>query len=226
MNKLQKILKKRILLLDGATGTNLLDKGLAPGESPSILNLKNPQAVYEIHRAYIDAGSDVILTNTFTANPINISSSKLKKVITEAVKIAKRAAANKAIVIGDVGPLGELIKPYGEMGFNESYKIYYNIFKILYSSGIKTFLIETFTSIIEAKAAFLAAKNFSKDIFISLSLQENGRTIMGEIPESIAVVFEALGAKGVGINCTLPEVAIEAIEKMAKITNLPLIIKP
>lgn len=226
MNKLQKILKKRILLLDGATGTNLLDKGLAPGESPSILNLKNPQAVYEIHRAYIDAGSDVILTNTFTANPINISSSKLKKVITEGVKIAKRAAANKAIVIGDVGPLGELIKPYGEMGFNESYKIYYNIFKILYSSGIKTFLIETFTSIIEAKAAFLAAKNFSKEIFISLSLQENGRTIMGEIPESIAVVFEALGAKGVGINCTLPEVAIEAIEKMAKITNLPLIIKP
>ena len=110
--------------------------------------------------------------------------------------------------------------------FNESYKIYYNIFKILYSSGIKTFLIETFTSIIEAKAAFLAAKIFSKDIFISLSLQENGRTIMGEIPESIAVVFEALGAKGVGINCTLPEVAIEAIEKMAKITNLPLIRKP
>ncbi|GAH28152.1 unnamed protein product, partial [marine sediment metagenome] len=70
-------------LLDGATGTNLLDKGLAPGESPSILNVKNPQAVYDIHRAYVDAGSDVILTNTFTANPINISSSKLKKVITE-----------------------------------------------------------------------------------------------------------------------------------------------
>ncbi len=226
MNKLERILKKKILLLDGATGTNLLDKGLAPGESPSILNVKNPQAVYDIHRAYVDAGSDVILTNTFTANPLNISSRELKKVITEGVKIAKRAAASKAIVIGDVGPLGELIRPYGEMGFNESYKIYCNIFKILYSSGIKTFLIETFTSIIEAKASFLAAKNFSKEIFISLSLQDNGRTIMGEIPESIAVVFEALGAKGVGINCTIPEVAIEAITKMAKITNLPLIIKP
>lgn len=226
MNKLEKILKRRVLLLNGATGTNLLDKGLAPGESPSILNIRNPQAVYKIQRAYVEAGSDIILTNTFTANPVNIPPGKLKKVITAGVKIAKKAANNKAVVIGDIGPIGELIKPYGELKFNEAFNIFKNISKILHQAGIKFFFIETFTSIIEAKAAFLAARNFSKDIFVSLSLQDNGQTIMGEIPESIAVTFEALGAKGVGINCTLPEVAIEAVAKMSRITNLPLIIKP
>ncbi len=226
MSKMEKISKGKIILLNGATGTCLLDKGLKPGESPSILNVRNPQAVYKIHKAYVDAGSDVILTNTFTANPLNIPSNRLKEVITEGVKLATRAAKSRAIVFGDVGPLGELIKPYGELNFDEVSKIFQNIFKIFYQTGIKAFFIETFTSIIETKAAFLAARKFSEDIFVSLSLQDNGRTIMGEIPESIAVTFERLGAKGVGINCTLPEVAIEAVAKMAKITNLPLIIKP
>ncbi|GAH12070.1 unnamed protein product, partial [marine sediment metagenome] len=164
--------------------------------------------------------------NTFTANPLNIPPNKLRRVITAGVELARQAAKNKAIVIGDIGPLGELIKPYGEFSFDEVFKIFENISKILLQAGIKVFFIETFTSIIEAKTAFLAARNFSKNIFVSLSLQDNGQTIMGEIPESIAVTFEALGAKGIGINCTLPEVAIEAVAKMAKVTNLPLIIKP
>lgn len=226
MNKVEKILKKKILLLNGATGTNLLDKGLAPGESPSVLNVRNPEAVYRIQRAYVEAGSDIILTNTFSANPVNISPNKLEKIITEGVILAKRAACNKAFVFGDIGPLGELIEPYGELSFDEALKIFQNIARILYGTGIKTFLIETFTSVIEAKAAYLAVKNFSDNIFVCLSLQENGRTIMGESPESIAVTFEALGAKGVGVNCTLPEVVIESVLKMAKVTDLPLIIKP
>ena len=226
MNELYKILKRRTLFLDGAMGHNLLDKGLAPGESPSILNIKNPQAVYDLHRAYVNAGSDVILTNTFTANPFNMPSNKLREVIFEGVRLARRAAKNKAIVFGDIGPLGELIKPYGQLDFNEVLQIYKIIAKYFDQAGIKYFFIETFTSIIEAKAAFLAARSYSNDIFVNLSLQESGRTIMGDIAESIAVTFEALGAKGIGINCTLPEVAIEAVSKMARITNLPLVIKP
>jgi 5-methyltetrahydrofolate--homocysteine methyltransferase len=226
MNQLKKILNKRILLLDGATGTNLLSKGLVPGESPSALNLRNSQAVYDLQRAYVDAGSDIILTNTFGADPLHFKVSELEKLIIEGVKLAKRAAGNKAIVWGDVTTLGELIKPYGVLDFDEARRNFYIIFRMLYKAGIRTFFIETFTSIIEAKAAFLAARNFSKDIYVSLSLEESGRTLMGDVPESIAVTFDALGAQGIGINCTLPEVAIDGVARMVRVTECPLIIKP
>ncbi|OPX17447.1 hypothetical protein BXT86_06455 [candidate division WOR-3 bacterium 4484_100] len=199
---------------------------MEPGESPSILNLRNPSAVYELHQRYIEAGSDAILTNTFSANPLNISNKLLKKVLQAGADLAVRAAKARVIVLGDVGPIGELIKPYGEVDFEDVLKTFKKIFYILHLSGIKRFMIETFTSIIEAKAAFLAAKNFTDDIFVSLSLQDNGRTVFGEPPESIAITFSALGARAVGINCTTPETAIEAIERMSKVTRLPLLIKP
>lgn len=219
-------LNKRILLLNGATGTNLLDKGLAPGESPSLLNIRNPQAVFDIQKEYVMAGSDIILTNTFSANPLNIPSRTFKNVITAGVKIAKRAARGKAMVFGDIGPLGELIKPYGELHFQEAFKIFDKIAKTMSDAGIRVYFLETFTSMIEAKAAFLATRVFSNHIFVCVSLQDNGKTIMGETPESIAVTFEALGARGIGVNCALPDVACEAVAQMAKITGLPLIIKP
>ncbi len=226
MRKLDKILKKRVLFLDGAIGTNLLNKGLEPGESPGILNLKNPSVVSHLHQQYIKAGSDAILTNTFSANPINIPGKVLNKVLKTGVKLAMESAKNRALVFGDVGPLGELIKPYGKADFDRVLKTFERIFKILSSAGIKVFLIETFTSIIEAKAAFLAARKFSDQIFVSLSFQENCRTIIGEIPESVAVTFDALGARAIGVNCTTPETAIEVIKRMRKVTRLPLLIKP
>ncbi|MGB3341056.1 MAG: homocysteine S-methyltransferase family protein [bacterium] len=226
MVKLENILKRRTLILDGATGTNLLDKGLAPGESPSILNIRNPDEVFRLHRQYIAAGSDIILTNTFTANPMNIPKTELDRVISVGVKIAKRAAKDRVLVFGDIGPLGELIEPYGEFTFDQVYNIFLNICRRMSKAGIKVFWLETFTSMVEAKAAFLAAREFSDDVFICLSLQDNGYTIMGESAETIAVTFQSLGAKGIGVNCTTPQVAIEAVAKMFRISNLPLIIKP
>jgi 5-methyltetrahydrofolate--homocysteine methyltransferase len=226
MAKLENILKRRILILDGATGTNLLDKGLAPGESPSILNIRNPDEVYRLHKQYIDAGADIILTNTFTANPMNIPKTKLRRVITAGLEIAKRAAKGRVRVFGDVGPLGELIEPFGELSFDQVYDIYLDICQIMSKAGIKVFWLETFTSITEAKAAFLAAREFSKDVYICLALQDNGYTIMGESAETIAATFQSLGAKGIGVNCTIPEVAIKGVAKMFRVTNLPLVIKP
>ena len=226
MVKLENILKRRILILDGATGTNLLDKGLDPGESPSILNIRNPDEVYKLHKQYITAGADIILTNTFTANTVNIPKNKLSRVITEGVKIARHAARGRAMVFGDIGPLGELIEPYGEFAFDQVFKIYTNICRIMSKAGIRVFWLETFTSITEAKAAFLAAREYSNDIYMSMSLQDNGYTIMGESAETIALTFQALGAKGIGVNCTMPEVAIEAVTRMSRVSNLPLIIKP
>lgn len=226
MKLLKKNLNKRIVILDGATGTNLFDKGLAPGESPASLNVRNPEEVYKLQKAYIESGSDIILTNTFSANPLNFKNDQYKEIIRAGIKIAQRAARKKGYVLGDVGPTGILIKPYGDGDFNEVYRIYLEIFKTFYKSNLNFFLIETFNSIIEAKAAFLAAKNYTEDVLVSFSFQENGRTLFGEIPESIASIFEKLGAKAIGVNCTSPEVAIEVIRKMAQVTNLPLIAKP
>lgn len=226
MKLLKYLLNKKIIYLDGATGTNLFGKGLEPGESPAILNLRNPGAVYKLQKAYIDSGSDVILTNTFSANPLNFKNNQYKEIISAGINIACRTAGKKRYVFGDVGPTGILIKPYGDGDFNEVYRIYFEIFKTFYKSNLKVFLIETFNSIIEAKAAFLAAKNYTDDILVSFSFQNNGKTLFGEIPESIAITFEKLGAKAIGVNCTSPEVAIEVIRKMAQVTNLPLIAKP
>jgi 5-methyltetrahydrofolate--homocysteine methyltransferase len=226
MNRFDNIIKKKILVLDGATGTNLLDKGLAPGESPSMLNINDPDEVYSLQKQYVAAGSDIILTNTFTANPMNVPKTKLDKVISAGVKIARRAARTRAMVFGDIGPLGELIEPYGEFTFDQAYDIFMNICRIMAGAGIQVFWLETFTSIVEAKAAFLAGREFSDHIHVCMSLQENGSTIMGESAETIAVTFQALGAKSIGVNCTTPEAAIHGITRMARVTDLPLTIKP
>ncbi len=222
----ERLLKKKIALLDGATGTNLLDCGLKSGESPAVLNLKNPDAVYRVQKAYVDAGSNAIFTNTFSANPLNFAHGKYRDVIRAGINIALEAAGKRAIVIGDIGPLGMMLKPYGDGDFNDVYEIYYDIFKTYKQSKIYIFVIETFNSIIEAKAAFLAARKFSNNILVSFSFQNTCRTLLGDMPESIAITFDKLGAKAIGVNCTTPETALEVISRMAKVTAIPLIAKP
>ncbi len=222
----EQLLKRKIVLLDGATGTNLLDCGLKSGESPAILNLKNPDAVYRVQKAYVGAGSNAIFTNTFSANPLNFARGKYRDVIRAGIGIALKAAEKRVIVIGDIGPLGIMLKPYGNGDFNDAYKIYYDIFKTFKQSKINIFVIETFNSIIEAKAAFLAARNFSNNIFVSFSFQNTCRTLLGDTPESVAITFDKLGAKAIGVNCTTPETALEVISRMAKVTAIPLIAKP
>lgn len=223
---LQRMIKNKIIILDGAMGTNLIDKGRKPGEAPSLLNLKNSQAVLELQKAYVNAGSDIILTNTFGADAHHFSYLELIKIISEGIKIALKAANGKAMVWADVTSLGELIKPYGTLDFFKAFKLYYETVKVFIRNRVNTLFLETFTSIIDAKAAFLAAKEFTDDIFISFSFEDNGKTLMGELPESIAAIFEVLGAKAIGVNCTHPDIAVEIIKRMAKICNLPLIVKP
>ena len=227
MKNLNSILGKRIVFFDGADGTNLFCcKGLKPGESPSILNIRNPDAVYGLQKAYVDAGADIILTNTFSANQVNLPIRKLGDVINAGAGIARKAASNRALVAGDIGPLGLLIKPFGDISFEQAVGSYQPLFKLYKKAGIELFFIETFTSVLEAKAAFVAARDYAKIIWVSFSLEKNCRTIMGETPEAIAVLFEALGAGAIGINCTPPEIVVRAIEKMAAHTCLPLIAKP
>jgi 5-methyltetrahydrofolate--homocysteine methyltransferase len=226
MRALKGKLGKEIIILDGATGTNLLEKGLQPGETPSVLNLRNPEAVYALQRAYIDAGSDIILTNTFSANPFTMPSSALARALRAGAEIAIRAAGTRTRVWGDVGPLGELVQPYGELSLERARRMFTTVVGTLYEAGIRTFLLETFTSLIELKAAFLSAREISRDVFVCISLQDNGRTLMGDTPESAAVLFESLGARAIGINCTLPDAALPAVRHIAKVSSLPIIVKP
>lgn len=225
MTRLQQVLKNRVVLLDGATGTNLFGSGLAPGESPSTLNIRDQDRVAKLQAGYVEAGSDVILTNTFSANIRNFSSAMLSKVIRSGSSVAKRVAKKKT-VLADVSPLGDLIKPYGVQSFESAVTEYERMFKIFNRVGLKRFILETFTSIIEAKAAFLAARRYATEIYVCFSFQHNGRTIMGDTPEAIAIVFEALGAKGVGANCSHPEVVLEVLHRMANLVQIPLIAKP
>jgi 5-methyltetrahydrofolate--homocysteine methyltransferase len=213
------------MVLDGATGMNLFRSGLQPGEPSCVLNLRNPQAVYELHKAYIEAGSDAILTNTLNANPLNFKNSDLSRTIRQAVAVARRAAGQKPI-LADIGPLGALLKPYGDMDFDDCRHHFTAVFHIFKALGVRDFILETFNSLTEAKAAFFAGRSFADNIFVSFSLEAGGATLLGEIPETIALTFSALGASGIGINCTEPDVALRAIERMARVTELPLIVKP
>jgi len=213
------------MILDGATGMNLFRHGLQPGEPSCALNLRNPEAVYELQKAYIDAGSDAILTNTLGANPLNIKHCDLRRTIRQAVAVARRAAGRKPI-LADIGPLGGLLKPYGDMDFDDCRRHYTTIYRIFRMLGVRDFILETFTSLTEAKAAFLAGRDFADNIFVSFSLETGGATLLGEIPETIALTFDGLGASGIGINCTEPETARRAIERMARVTDRPLIVKP
>ena len=225
MVKLRQLIRDRIVILDGATGTNLLGQDLAPGESPCVLNIRNRDRVFQLQRGYVKSGSDMILTNTFSANQHNFSRVMLTKVIRNGVALARRAAKGK-IILGDIGPLGDLIKPYGVKDFETAVKDYKEIFQIFHSVRLRNFLFETFTSIIEAKAAFLAAQQYAAEIYVCFSFQESGRTIMGDTPEAVALTFEALGAHGVGVNCSTPDVVVEVLQRMGRVAHIPLIAKP
>jgi 5-methyltetrahydrofolate--homocysteine methyltransferase len=225
MYNYKKILKRKIIILDGATGMNLFPHGLKPGEPSCVLNLRNPEAVYDLQKRYVAAGSDVIVTNTLNANPLNFNNLDLARIIRQGVAIARRAAGGKPI-LADMGPLGGLLKPYGDMGFDEARRHFVTVCRLFRRLGVQDFILETFGSLTEAKAAFFAVREYGENIFVCFALDSNVATLMGEIPETIALTFDKLGAAGIGVNCTEPEACRQALARMARVTNRPLIAKP
>ena len=154
--KFNEIIKDRIILLDGALGTQLQKRGLKTGELPERLNLTSPDTVYEVHREYIDAGSDIIYTNTFGANRKKLKEKgEVEKIIDAAVKIAKRAAGDKLVAL-DLGPTGALIEPLGSMTFDEAYDIYKEQAVAGEKAGADLVVIETLSVLCELKATLIA----------------------------------------------------------------------
>lgn len=223
------LLNKEFIMLDGAMGTMLQASGLEVGGIPEELNIDEPEKLIDIHKAYIDAGSDIIYTNTFGANSYKLAHSKYSVVqtIKKAVANAKKACeGTNALVALDIGPIGQLLEPTGSLSFEDAY----NIFKeeIIAGNDADIIAIETMTDLYEVKAAVLAAKeNCNKPVIVTMSFEENMRTFTGCSVSSMALTLTGLGVDAMGVNCSLgPKELTPVIEEMSKWTNLPLIIKP
>jgi 5-methyltetrahydrofolate--homocysteine methyltransferase len=235
MSKFLKTLTNtNILIADGATGTQLLKAGLTSGIAPESWNLDNPDAIRSLHRSYLDAGADIVLTNTFGASRIRLERHKLEDQVvpinTAAARLAREAAGDSAFVFGDIGPTGGLLKPYGKISFEEAQAAFREQAEGLVAGGVDAILIETMSDLNEAKAAIEGVRLVDQEIpvLVTFSFDTHGRTMMGLTPEKAATTIWTLGVTAVGANCgrTLTE-TLTAIEQMrAAVPEAVLIAKP
>ena len=223
--------ESRFIFLDGAMGTMLQKNGLQAGEKPELFALQKPEIVTAIHRAYVEAGSNIISTNTFGANALKLTDTgiSVQTVIESAVHAAKKACeGTDAHIALDVGPLGELLEPSGTLSFEKAYDLFTEVMVAGAHAGADLILIETMTDLYEAKAALLAAKeNTSLPVLISMTFEENGRTFSGTSVEAMALTLSPLGAAAIGINCSLgPAEIIPLAKRLSEMTKLPVFMKP
>lgn len=220
---------RELIYLDGAMGTMLQARGLKPGEAPELFGMEHGDVIEEVHRAYVESGSNILYTNTFGANAQKLkqSSHTVDEVIRTAVHQAKRAAQGKAQVALDIGPIGEMLEPNGYLSFEAAYEIYKEQVMAGEAAGADLIVFETMSDLYEVKAAILAAKEHTNlPIFVTMSFEADHRTFTGCTTGSFALLAEGLGVDAIGINCSLGPLEILPIaEELAQYTTLPLIIK-
>ena len=226
MHRLLDRLKSKILLLDGSMGVMLQDRGLPAGYAPDLWNIERPDIVLEVHREYVKAGSDIILTNTFGSTRLRLSEygaeNRLREINQEAVRIACKAAGDRAFVAGDIGPCGVTVHPLGELSFDDAVDIFSRQVEALASAGCDLIVIETMFDLIEVRAAVVAAKTSAKGLPIAalMTFTQDGRTDTGTDPETAATVLDGLGVDIIGVNCsTGPAEMVGVVKKMAQTTN-------
>lgn len=221
-----------IVVLDGATGTELQKRGMPPGISPEKWILENPEILVDIQKNYIKAGSNIIYTCTFGGNRLKLSEFGLEEKVIEInrslVKISKKAAGNNAFVAGNIAATGQFIEPFGDMPFEKAVKIYKEQVKGLLEGGVDLFVIETMVDIQEARAALIAVKeSCDLPICVSMTFDEDRRTLTGTDPITALITLQSLGADVVGCNCsTGPKDMIEVIKEMKPYAQIPLLAKP
>ena len=222
--------RQKLIFLDGAMGTMLQRKGLQPGENPELLNLTRPEWIRDIHAAYVEAGSNIVYANTFGANGRKLEGSghTVEEVVSAAVRNAKAAVGDRALVAVDMGPLGELLEPMGTLTFEEAYDLFAEVVKAGAEAGADLAVIETMTDLYETKAALLAVKEqTSLPAFVTMTFDENGRTFTGCTVASMARTLEGLGADAIGLNCSLgPKQLLPILQELCSQTRLPVIAKP
>ena len=218
------------ILLDGGMGTMLQAAGLRLGERPEIFGMEHPEVVERIQRNYVEAGSQAIYANTFGANAHKLAGTghTVEEVVCANVAIARKAAAGRARVALDVGPIGELLEPLGMLSFERAYEIYAQVVRAGAACGVDLIIFETMTDLYELKAAVLAAKeNSALPVWATMSFEASGRTFTGTTVAAMALTLTGLSVDALGINCSLgPKELAPLVKELRQWTDLPLIVKP
>ena len=224
------------LLCDGAMGTMLFRHGVRAGECPERLNLDEPETIEDVARSYLDAGADIILTNTFGGSPLRLSQfgleNKYEKINKKAVRWARQAIGDKAILAASIGPSGGMLEPYGDIDPSQMYDSFHKQIKILLSEGVDMLMVETMTDISEARLAIKAARDQSGTIPLTATMTfektpKGYYTTMGVSVGQAAQDLTAAGANLIGSNCGNGiDSMIEIAREFKKHTELALIIQP
>lgn len=231
----QTLVKKKILILDGATGTNLQNAGMPTGVCPEAWILEHPEILVKLQMDYINAGSNIIYAPTFSGNRIKLEEYGLEKQIesinTKLVALSKEAVAKtgyRAYVAGNLTMTGRQLYPIGKLTLEELIEVYKEQITYLEKAGVDLLVVETMMSLAEARAALIAAKETTDlPVIVSMTYNEDGRTLYGTNPETAVVVMQSLGADAIGINCsTGPAEMIPLVKQMKKYANIPILAKP
>lgn len=229
-------LGKELLFFDGGMGTLLQAEGLKPGELPEVWNIERKETIRKIHQSYFEAGSDIVLTNTFGANAVKFHSESYDlQTIVEAAVENVRCAAEQGVkddreyyVALDVGPTGKLLKPMGDLDFEDAYNAFKEVMQYGEAAGVDLIHIETMSDTYEVKAAVLAAKeNTTLPVFATMIFDERGKLLTGGDIPSVVALLEGLRVDALGVNCGMgPEQMIPLLKEIARYTSLPIIVKP
>lgn len=225
---------KDLLIFDGAMGTQLQNAGLKAGDIPEELSIEQPELLRGIHKKYLDAGAHFITTNTFGCNRLKMADAKYpaQEMLLSAVKNARQARAEAgreedAYVVLDIGPIGQLLEPMGTLTFDEAYDIILEQI-IPVKDQVDAVLFETMSDLYEVKAGVLAVKEHTDlPVFVTMTFEQNGRTLSGNDPETFVNVAEGLGADVVGVNCSLgPEELKPIIQEILETASVPVMLQP
>jgi len=226
-------LKNNIVYLDGGMGTLLQAQGLRPGEHPERWNLSHSDVITSIHKSYFDAGSNIVCTNTFGANILKFSEDELEEIIKAAVANANRARAlsvqkGEKFIALDIGPSGKLLKPLGDLDFEDAVSVFAKTVKLGVKYGVDLIIIETMNDSYETKAALLAAKeNSNLPVIVSNAYGEEGKLMTGATPAAMVALLEGMGVDALGANCSLgPKQLRPVAEELLTYASVPVILKP
>lgn len=226
------LVQDEIVILDGATGTNLQKAGMPVGVCPEQWILEHPQVMIDLQRAYVEAGTKILLAPTFTANRIKLAEYGMEDQLVEInhklVALSKEAASGMAYVAGDLTMTGKQLYPMGDFPFEELIEVYKEQVRALLEAGVDLFIIETMMSLQETRAAVLAVKEeCDLPILVSMTYEADGRTLYGTNPETATVVLQSLGADAVGMNCsTGPEEMLAPVREVVATAYIPVLAKP
>ncbi len=229
----REFLKDNIVVLDGGLGTLLQEKGIAPGERSERWSVTHADVVREIHKAYFDAGSNVVNTNSFGVTRLHFSPDEMEEIIAASVENAKWARDNSCgtqekFIALDIGPLGRLLKPFGDLDFEDAVSLFAETVRLGVKYGVDLVTVETMNDSYETKAALLAVKeNCDLPVIVTNAYGEDGKLMTGASPEAMCAMLEGMGADAIGANCSLgPEQLFPVVERLLESASVPVVLKP